>query len=111
MKFTQGAIVLTPFPFSNQKSTKLRPGLIISSDQFNAQSKDVWITAVSSKEGTSQFKIPLNQEDLIKGNLYRNSFVKFTAITATEKTIIQKVVGQVSKQKILEVKREILKIL
>ncbi len=111
MNIVQGLIVLTPFPFSDQKSAKLRPALVISSNQFNSKSKDIWVTAISSKEGSDAFKIDLNQKDLVTGRLNRSSFVKFTAITTTEKTNIRKIVGQVNIKKIAEVVEKMARIL
>lgn len=111
MNIAQGLIILTPFPFSDQKSAKLRPALVISSSKFNTKSKDIWVTAISSKEGNDEFKIHLNQKDLVLGTLNRSSFIKFTAITTTEKTSIRKIVGQVNAIKIAEVVEKMARIL
>lgn len=41
-------IVLVPFPFTNLKTTKQRPALVVSSDQYN-QGLDLVIAFVTSK--------------------------------------------------------------
>lgn len=47
--YNRGDIVLVPFPFSNQITTKKRPAVIISSPRYNAVSQDIIIMAVTSK--------------------------------------------------------------
>ena len=40
--YKRGDIVLVPFPFSNQTTTKKRPAVIVSSDVDNNDSSDIW---------------------------------------------------------------------
>lgn len=47
--YNRGDIVLVPFPFSNQITTKKRPAVIISSARYNAASKDIIIMAVTDR--------------------------------------------------------------
>lgn len=47
--FDRGDIVLVPFPFSNQTTTKKRPAAVISSNSYNNVSPDIVIMAVTSK--------------------------------------------------------------
>jgi mRNA interferase MazF len=47
--YNRGDIVLVPFPFSNQTTTKKRPAIIISSARYNAASQDIIIMAVTSR--------------------------------------------------------------
>ena len=47
--FSRGDIVLVPFPFTDLTTTKQRPGLIISSDAFNASRDDLVLLAVTSQ--------------------------------------------------------------
>jgi mRNA interferase MazF len=44
-----GDIVLVPFPFTDQKATKQRPAVIISSSQYHNESPDVIVMAVTSQ--------------------------------------------------------------
>lgn len=47
--YNRGDIVLVPFPFSNQTTTKKRPSVIISSDVYNNTSSDSIIMAITGK--------------------------------------------------------------
>ena len=61
----RGDIVLVPFPFTDLTTTKQRPGLIISSDAFNASHDDVVLLAVTSQIPASidadEFLIPAGE--------------------------------------------------
>ncbi len=41
MIYKQGSIILIPFPFSDQKITKKRPAVIVSSNEYNSIYFDV----------------------------------------------------------------------
>ena len=47
--YKQWDIVLVPFPFTNLKQTKKRPGLVVSPDQYNSEGSDVIIAFMTSK--------------------------------------------------------------
>ena len=47
--YKRGDIVLVPFPFSDQTTTKKRPAVVISSSRYNAVSQDIIIMAVTSQ--------------------------------------------------------------
>ncbi len=46
--YERGNIVLVPFPFSDQTTTKKRPAVVISSDSYNGKSPDIIIMAITS---------------------------------------------------------------
>ena len=47
--FSSGDIILVPFPFTNQKTTKKRPAVVISSQAYNGERPDLIIMAVTSQ--------------------------------------------------------------
>jgi len=46
-RYNKGDVVLVPFPFSDQTTTKKRPAVIISSDTYNDTSQDIVIMAIT----------------------------------------------------------------
>ena len=46
-----GDVVLVPFPFTDQTTTKQRPAVIVSSDEYQRQRPDVILMAVTSQRG------------------------------------------------------------
>ena len=57
--YSFGDILLVPFPFTDQTSSKKRPAVIISSNNYNQQKLDLIIMAI-----TSQISLPLTLGEL-----------------------------------------------
>ena len=47
--YSFGDIVLVPFPFTDQTSSKKRPGVVVSSDAYHQRGRDVIVMAVTSQ--------------------------------------------------------------
>ncbi len=93
--FNSGDIILVPFPFTNQKTTKKRPAVVISSQAYNAERPDLIIMAV-----TSQIKpIPIIGEAAIQmwqeAGLLKPSVIK-PVITTIEKKLVIQQMGQLN---------------
>ena len=91
--YSQGAIALVPFPFSNLSSAKVRPVLIIFNNRYNKKSADVVVRGITSNLKPARFSILLEQKDLQLGHLKCKSKIKVDALTALEKSIIIKTIG------------------
>jgi len=63
----QKDLVLLPFPFSDQTGRKVRPAIVISNDEFNNNSEDVLVVAVTSNISKGKYTIPLTNKDLEEG--------------------------------------------
>ena len=44
-----GDIILVPFPFTDQTTSKKRPGVVVSSDEYNTGRPDLIIMAITSR--------------------------------------------------------------
>ncbi|MGD1717631.1 type II toxin-antitoxin system PemK/MazF family toxin [Dapis sp. BLCC M172] len=44
-----GDVILVPFPFTNQTTSKKRPAVVVSSDIYNSQYTDLIIMAITSQ--------------------------------------------------------------
>src|SRR4051794_23274316 len=49
MAFQRGEVVLVPFPFSDQSTTKVRPAVVVSSSAYNTNEPDVILAAITSQ--------------------------------------------------------------
>jgi len=49
MTYQFGDVVLVPFPFTDQSTTKQRPGVIVSSAAYNRVRRDVILMAITSQ--------------------------------------------------------------
>lgn len=107
MKFQRGAVVLIRFPFSNLVQSKIRPALVVSSENFN-RGQDLILASISSHPGCVRFSVPISQHDLLQGTLREESFIKCGQLLAAEKRLILKVVGMISTKKLEEARRIII---
>lgn len=47
--YKQGDVLLVPFPFTNQYTTKKRPAVVVSGEQYNRDYPDVILAPITSK--------------------------------------------------------------
>ncbi len=97
----RGTIILTPFPFTDLSKNKVRPALIVSSN--NRKDNDVIIAFISSvvePDNLTQTDILLDSKDII----FKETGLKTTSVIRTEKlaTIDKKIIlgelGSIDKQ-------------
>ena len=53
--YSFGDIVLVPFPFTDQRSIKKRPAVIVSSSAYNEKMPDIIIMAVTSQVHSAKY--------------------------------------------------------
>lgn len=98
--YERGDVVLVPFPFSNQTSTKKRPAVVVSSSAYNAASPDIVIMAVTSQTekigGIGECVIA----DWRTAGLLKPSAIK-SAISTIEQTLVLKKLGSLSLEDII----------
>ena len=91
----RGGVVLVPFPFSNQTTTKKRPAVIISSDVYNNTSSDIVIMAITGKTDKTLNVGERLIEDWRGAGLLKPSSIK-PAISTIEKNLVLKKLGKLS---------------
>jgi mRNA interferase MazF len=88
-----GGVVLVPFPFTDQTTSKKRPAVIVSSNRYNQLRPDVILIAV-----TSQLSSQTQIGDMIVSNWSSAGLIKPSAIkpvlTTLEKTLVIKTLGK-----------------
>ncbi len=94
-RYNKGDVILVPFPFSDQTTTKKRPAVIVSSDTYNNISQDIVIMALTGQTrshiGIGEFLI----EDWRGAGLLKPSAVK-SAISTIEQRLVMKILGRLS---------------
>lgn len=95
--YERGDIVLVPFPFTDQTTTKKRPAVIISSNNYNNASPDIVIMAITSQTEKT-FRIG---ECMIRkweeAGLLKPSSIK-PAISTIEQKLVLKKLGRLSSE-------------
>jgi len=89
-------IVLVPFPFTNLKSSKKRPALVISPDEYNNQ-LDVVIAFITSKMDQSNRCGDYIINEWSKSGLPKPSMLRMKFATV-DKAMILKNIGKLSEK-------------
>lgn len=109
MSYQFGDIVLVPFPFTDQSTTKQRPGVIVSSSAYNRIRRDVILMAVTSQvRGGGAFGETIVQ-DWQAAKLLKPSAIK-PIFTTLEQGLVIKSLGKLSQRDALALKEQIAKI-
>ena len=104
MIYRQWDIVLIPFPFTDLKAVKRRPGLIITPDQFNQNEQDLIIVYLTSNLKSRARFGDYRIEQWAAANLPKPSLTRMKMATIS-KSIVQKKLGQLHSQDQIGFKR------
>ncbi len=66
----QGDIVLIPIPFTNLKSNKKRPVMIISNGYYNESSQDIIAVAITSNIRGLDYEVVIEDDDMIEADTH-----------------------------------------
>ena len=99
-------IVLVSFPFTDLKSEKKRPSLIVSPDEYN-KSSEVVISFITSKLNKKHRIGDYRIKGWEKANLPKPSMIRMKFATI-DNSIIKKKLGSLVERDILDFKRELL---
>ncbi|MFQ5824915.1 MAG: type II toxin-antitoxin system PemK/MazF family toxin [bacterium] len=100
MNYRKWDIILVPFPFTDLTTTKKRPALIISPDEFN-EKLDVVITFITSKLDLEYRIGDYKIRDWEKSNLPKPSMLRMKFATI-DKSIIIKKLGRLNENDVKE---------
>ena len=90
-----GDIVLVPFPFTDQSTTKKRPAVIVSSDNYNRHRPDIVIMAVTSQMHSADYFGDVVVNDWRQAGLLKPSVIK-PIFTTIEKGLVIKQLGRIN---------------
>ncbi len=102
-KLSIGQVVLANFPFSDLRSTKVRPCLVIGLAEFN----DVALCQITSQRYGSTKALTLGSADFAQGSLVIDSYIRPDKIATLDKSMIQQVLGLLADNKLREVKQRL----
>ena len=111
--YSQGDVVLIPFPFTDFSTTKQRPAVVISSASFNASHDDVIVMAITSQvpEIINEEDYAIAEQEIANAGLLKASLIKPYKITLVAKILVRKKLGQLPKPAINTIKSKFLKII
>ncbi len=94
----QGDIVLAEFPYTDLQQSKLRPVIIISSDEINEKKEDIIVGFISSmipdKLLNTEYILEESDRAFKETGLKKKSVFKMDKIMTVEKIIIKRFLGK-----------------
>ena len=105
-----GNVVLVPFPFTDQRGTKKRPSVVVSSSSYNLSRPDLVLMAI-----TSQIKkpLPFGEIEIIewqKAGLLKPSVIK-PVFTTIKEDLILRSLGSLENSDATQLRKELQNIL
>jgi mRNA interferase MazF len=92
----QGDIVLVPVPFTDLTSTRRRPVIVVSCDQYNLTAPDMVVVAMTSNLVQTPYSFLLTSADLVSGTLNDPGRVRVDKIYTLAQALAVKVFGKVN---------------
>ena len=88
--YESGDVILVPFPFTDQSTSKRRPAVVISSSAYHADRPDVILMAITSqvRPTTAVDEVPVTHVD--QSGLLKPSVIKPVIATIARELIIRK---------------------
>lgn len=97
-KFVKGDIVVIPFPFTDLRSSKKRPAVVLA----DIKGSDYFMLQVTSKNVRDSYAIPLTGNDFQYGSLQRDSNIRPNKIFTLDGNLVLYKIGHLTKAKIDE---------
>ena len=94
---SQREIVLLSFPFSNLRTSKVRPAIVISNSEYNKNSGDIIAVPLTSNLKIRDYAFLITNRDLERGRLIVDSNVKVDRIFSVDKKLVRLTIGRVSR--------------
>lgn len=92
-----GDIILVPFPFTDQTTSKKRPSVVVSTNAYNSDRPDIIVMAVTSQMRHLGKTGEAVVEDWQEAGLLKPSLIK-PILTTIEKGLVLKKLGRLSEK-------------
>ena len=95
MRYSFGDIVLVPFPFTDQSTSKKRPAVVVSSNAYHQARPDLVIMAVTSQLRPTTHFGEVMVQDWQAAGLLKPSAIK-PVITTIEQSLVIRAMGKLA---------------
>jgi len=93
--FEFGDVILVPFPFTDQTTTKKRPAVVISSQAYQNERPDLILMAITSQTRSRTTIGEITIKNWQEAGLIKPSVLK-PLITTIEKTLVLRTMGKLT---------------
>ena len=106
MKFQKGDVILVPMPFTNQRTSKVRPAVVLSSANYHRTEPDVILGALTTNLTVATAPVDYILADWRKANLRFPSAFKPIIFTLLPSLILHRI-GTLTIQDLAEIDRRL----
>lgn len=109
IRYSRGAVVLVPFPFTDQSATRRRPALVVSSDDYNQACPDRVLARITSQppDVLPPGDYTLQEDDWKAAGLIAASIVRCGKLVTTETSLVLRQLGSMPAEAMAEINRYI----
>jgi len=94
-EFVKGDVIVIEFPYSDLKSVKRRPVLILKVPK----GEDVIVSQITGESYENDVEVLIKKEDFKQGSLKRDSYIRIDKIASIEKSLIEYKAGSLKQEK------------
>ena len=94
-----GDVVLAPLPFTDLSEIKVRPAVVVA----DVGTQDWVLCQITSKSPARELQIPIGPDDMQRGRLRRQSWVRPDRLYTVNERVFRHTVGRISAAKHAEI--------
>jgi mRNA-degrading endonuclease toxin of MazEF toxin-antitoxin module len=94
----QRDVVLISFPFSDLRTSKVRPAVALSRDSYNRRSEDFIAVPLTSNLKVRDYALLITNGDLESGKLVVDSKAKVDRVFSVSQSLVRMKIGRVKTQ-------------
>jgi len=95
---SQREIILLSFPFSDLRTSKVRPAIVISNNEYNNKSNDMIVVPLTTNLQSRCYSFVITNSDLDRGRLIKDSSVRVDRILSVDKNLVRLAIGRVNRR-------------
>lgn len=107
MAFQKGDVLLLPVPFTNFRSSKVRPAVVLSSDAYHATEPDLILGAITTRLAGAMASVDYVLEDWQAANLHSPSAFKPVIFTVEPSLVLHRV-GSLSRRDLSAIEQRLM---
>lgn len=102
--YSQRDILIIPIPFTDLKSIKRRPVVVISNNSYNETTEDIVVVAVTSNIEERKYSLIISEKDVEQGQLKHKSMIRVDKIYTLNQSIVVKKFGVLKESAFIQIK-------
>jgi mRNA interferase MazF len=102
-RFVTGEVVVIVFPYSDLKTYKKRPAVVLAQGDFG----DVVVCQITSFKDTSLNSVELNKGSFLEGSLPTKSYARPDKLFTADLTLVNKRIGKLNVSSIGKIKEKL----